>query len=43
MYGILDNITNDYDNLNFDITDMWKKLSEKENVEFLQEIIQKMG
>ena len=43
VYGILDNITNDYDNLNFDITDMWKKLSEKENVEFLQEIIQKMG
>jgi hypothetical protein len=43
VYGILDNMTNDYDNLNFDITDMWKKLSEKENVEFLQEVIQKMG
>lgn len=43
IYGLLDNISNDYNGLNFNIDDMWKKLSDRENVEFLQEIIQKMG
>ena len=43
VYGILDNITNDYDGLNFDISELWGKLSEKDNVEFLQEVIQKLG
>ena len=43
VYGILDNITNDYENLNFDINSLWNKLSEKDNVEFLQEVIEKLG
>lgn len=43
IYGILDNITNDYEGMNFDINDLWQKLSNKENVEFLQEVIQKLG
>lgn len=43
VYGILDNMTNDYDGLNFDINSLWNKLSEKDNVEFLQEVIEKLG
>ena len=43
VYGILDNMTNDYDGLNFDINSLWNKLTEKDNVEFLQEVIEKLG
>lgn len=43
IFGILDNISNDYEGLNFNIEELYQKLSNKENVEFLQEVIKKMG
>ena len=43
IYGILDNISSDYNSMNFDINSLWEQLADKENVGFLQEVIQKMG
>jgi hypothetical protein len=43
IYGILDNVVNDYDGMNFDINHLWEQLANKENLGFLQEVIQKMG
>ena len=42
VYGILDNITNDYENLNFDINSLWNKLSEKD-VEESTTIVSQIG
>jgi hypothetical protein len=43
IYGLLDNISSDYSGLNLDVAELWKNLSERENVEFLEEVIQKLG
>lgn len=41
--GILDNMSNDYNNLNFDADAIKEKLSNSENVEFLKEVLEKLG
>ena len=42
-YGILDAMNSDYSNLNLDIDELTNKLQNKENVEFLNEVITKLG
>ena len=42
-YGILDAMNNDYSSLNLDIDELTNKLQNKENVEFLNEVITKLG
>ena len=42
-YGIMDTISQDYNNLNLDATKISEKLSNKENVEFLNQVLTKMG
>ena len=42
-YGILDAVNNDYDNLNLDIQKLTQQITNKENVEFLDEVISKLG
>jgi hypothetical protein len=41
--GILDNMGKDYSNLNFDATAIQEKLGNSENVEFLKEVLTKLG
>ena len=41
--GILDSIGRDYSNLNFDATEIQKKLADPENLTFLQNIVEKLG
>lgn len=41
--GILQNISEDYDNLNLDINQLQKNLSNKDNIEFLQTVMDKLG
>ena len=43
VYGILDSLQTDYDGLNFNVNEIWQKLSNGENVEFLKEVIEKMN
>lgn len=42
-YGILDSILNDYDNLNLNASEIYQKLADGENVEFLKEVMAKLG
>lgn len=42
-YGIMESISGDYSNLNFDIENLRKNISNKENVEFLNQVLTKMG
>lgn len=42
-YAILDSLKGDYDELNFDTNDIEKRIANKENVEFLQEVLTKLG
>lgn len=41
--GILDSMTTDYNNLNFDIDSLQKKLSETENLDLLKDVMTKLG
>ena len=41
--GILDNMGKDYSNLNFDAATIQEKLGNSENVEFLKEVLTKLG
>jgi len=41
--GIMDNLGKDYSNLNFDASVIQEKLSNAENVEFLKEVMAKLG
>ena len=41
--GILDQMSSDYSNLNLDATEIQKKLADGENVEFLKEVMSKLG
>lgn len=43
VLGILENIKNDYDELNLDATAIEEKLSNKENLALLRDVLQKMG
>ena len=42
-YGILDAINNDYNNLNLDIQKLTQQIADKENVEFLSDVMSKLG
>ena len=42
-YGIMESITKDYKDLDFDATEIQKKIGDKENIEFLQEVMEKLG
>ena len=42
-YGILDALNTDYSNLNFDIEKLAKEISNKENVQFLDQVLTKLG
>ena len=42
-YGIMERITADYKDFNFDATELQKKIGNRENVEFLQEVMEKLG
>lgn len=41
--GIMDNLGKDYSNLNFDASAIQEKLGNSENVEFLKEVLAKLG
>lgn len=43
ILGLLDSITNDYNLMDLDITTLQDKLGNAENVEFLKEILTKLG
>jgi hypothetical protein len=43
VMGILDTLKTDYDNLNFDATEIQKKISDPENMALLREILTKLG
>ncbi len=43
VYGILDAMSTDYKNLDFDIQEITKKLQNKEGVQFLDQVLTKMG
>ena len=43
VMGILDNVVNDYSNLNLDASEIQKKLADPENLELLREILAKLG
>lgn len=43
VYGILDAMKTDYNNLDFDVTEIQQKLANGENVEFLKEVLTKLG
>lgn len=42
-YGILDAISTDYSDLNFDASKIQEKLANSENVEFLKQVMDKLG
>lgn len=42
-YGILDAIKNDYDNLNFDVEEIQKKLNSGEGLETVKAVVEKLG
>ena len=42
-YGILDALNTDYGNLNFDIEKLTKDISNRENVQFLDQVLSKLG
>ena len=41
--GIMKQITTDYKDLDLDATEIQKKIGDRENVEFLQEVMEKLG
>lgn len=43
IMGILDTISTDYSNLNFDATEIQKKLGDPENMELLKQVLTKLG
>lgn len=43
VYGVMEAMSQDYSNLNFDIEALTKNLSNGENVEFLRDIMNKLG
>lgn len=42
-YAILDSLKGDYDELNFNVEDIQKKIADGENVEFLKDVLTKLG
>lgn len=43
VMGILDTIGQDYSNLSFDATEIQKKIGDPENMEFLKQVLTKLG
>ena len=43
VMGILDNIANDYSNLNLDADEIHKKLADPENMKLLRDVLDKLG
>ena len=43
VMGILDTLKTDYDNLNFDATEIQKKIGDPENMALLKDILTKLG
>ena len=43
VMGILENITNDYSNLNLDATEIHQKLADPENMALLRQVLDKLG
>jgi hypothetical protein len=43
VMGVLDNMSNDYSSLDFDAAAIQQKLGDGENVEFLKEVLAKLG
>lgn len=41
--GIMENITSDYGNLNFDVTSIQEKLADPENMSLLKEVLDRLG
>lgn len=41
--GVLETISQDYSNLNFDATELQKKIGDPENLAFLKEVLTKLG
>ena len=41
--GILENISSDYNKFEFDVQDLYGQLKDKENLEFINDILTKMG
>lgn len=43
IFGILDSINNDYNNMNLDATEIQKKLNDPENMALLRDVLAKLG
>ena len=43
LLGILENVSQDYSNLNLDATEIQKKLNDPNNLEFLKDVLTKLG
>lgn len=43
VFGILDSINNDYNNMNLDATEIQKKLNDPENMALLRDVLAKLG
>jgi hypothetical protein len=43
IFGILDSINTDYNNINLDATEIQKKLADPENMGLLREVLSKLG
>ena len=43
VFGILDSINTDYNNMNLDATEIQKKLADQENMGLLREVLSKLG
>lgn len=43
IFGILDAVTTDYENLNFDVSELQKNISNPENLTLLKDVVTKLG
>lgn len=43
IFGILDAVTADYQNLNFDVSELQKNISNPENLKLLKDVVTKLG
>ena len=43
VFGILDTVTTDYDNLNFDVKQLQENISNPENLTLLKDVMTKLG
>ena len=43
VLGIFDNITNDYDGMNLDATNIYNKLADPNNMDLIKQVLTKLG